>query len=287
MNKLRFILLLIISSICHCAVGQDSGDTIILRPTNVAITFDAGGVRNLDTYLSPIKYSGYHVGLSFEHLRATSFRPHKWINQVSATIGYDNIENPVGNNTMHQLLANVNWNISRRYRNVLTPNLDFFVGSHLGFDGGITYTPINSNNVCSPQIYINAGITGMVVYRFKLGKLPITARYQPTIPVIGGYYLPDYDQSFYEIYLGNYRDAMNFSWWGNRFDMENLVTADLHLGSAALRIGYRNNITTLWKNNISVQRTVHAFVLGISWESIRYNPRKGLAKNYETISSIY
>ena len=127
----------------------------------------------------------------------------------------------------------------------------------------------------------------MAVYRTRLGRLPLTLRYQATLPVVGCFFLPDYDQSFYEIYLGNYSDAVNFGWWGNRFDMDNLLTVDFHFGGTALRLGYRNEVTTLWENNISVRRTVHSAVLGVAWESIRIAPRQDLPQKVRMISAFY
>ena len=108
------------------------------------------------------------------------------------------------------------------------------------------------------------------------------------MPVAGVFFLPDYDQTFYEIYLGNYRDAINVGWWANRFDMENVLTVDLHFGAIALRVGYRNDFTTVWENNICVRRTAHSAVVGVAWESIRLVPgSRAIPENVRLISSYY
>ncbi len=285
--KRRNLIATAILSLASLLASAEQGDSVVLRPINSAVTLDLGKTRNLDTYLSPIRYEGMHIGIGYEYFRSAKFSPKKWKHNVKASLTYDKTANPMGNNTMHTLLFNTSWGMMFRKDNVWTKGLNLYGGGMVGFDGGVTYNPRNSNNVCSPHIYLYAGLTGMATYGFRLWKLPMTVRYQPSIPVIGGYYLPDYDQTFYEIYLGNYRDTMNFGWWGNRFDMENLITVDLHLGSASLRIGYRNNFTTLWKNNISVQRSVHALVVGIAWEAVFINPQKGIPQKAKTISALY
>lgn len=267
--------------------AMENADSVVLRPIDASVTFEAGSVKNLDTYLSPIQYKGSHIAIGFESMRAMKASPEKLLSQFNASISYDKTQNPVGNNTMHTLLADFGWAMQRRWRDVIIPGLNLYGGGRIGFEGGVTYNPRNSNNVCSPQIYINAGITGIASYRFKIGKLPITARYQPSIPVVGCFYLPDYDQTFYEIYLGNYGNTVNFGWWKNRFDIDNLVTADLHIGSASLRLGYRNEFTTIWENNISVRRCVHSFVIGIAWESLRINLRSGIPQKAKIISALY
>lgn len=268
------------------AVAQEA-EIPQLRPAAVAVTLDAGGAGSVDTYLSPLRYQGMHLRFGFERLRATRFQPEKWVSQIAAGVTYDMSDNPAGNNTIHSLSADADWRLMHRWNIAVAGGLSLYAGGTLGFDGGVVYNPRNSNNVCSPQIYLHAGVSGMAVWRTRLGRLPLTVRYQASVPVAGGFFLPDYDQSFYEIYLGNYADTMNFSWWGNRFDMENLLTVDFHFGTTALRLGYRNDFTTLWENNISVRRTAHSAVIGVAWESVRLNPRKTVSPQARMISAFY
>lgn len=272
---------------CLYAVADEKGDSAVLRPSDISVMFNFGGTSGFDTYLSQVRYEGMRYEIRTEFIRAAKFSPDKWIGRVEAAVSYDNTQNPVGNNTRHTLLADVGYGLMRRLCFHPLQGLDFYVGGMADFNGGVVYDPRNSNNVCSPQIYFNVGLTGMVAYRFKIGKLPVTARYQPEIPVLGVFYLPDYDQSFYEMYLGNYKDAVNFGWWKNRFDIDNLLTVDLHLGSASLRVGYRNEFTTIWENNISVRRSVHSFVFGIAWEALRINMRKGIPEKARKVQALY
>lgn len=267
--------------------GATDDDTPVARPAAVAVTLDAGGIRNTDTYLSPLQYRGMHFRFGFERLRAARFNPGNWVCQINAGLTYSRPANPKGNNMMHALAADIGWQMMRRWENIPAEGFAVYAGSAFGLQGGVTYNPRNSNNVCSPQIRTDAGITGMAVYRTRLGSLPLTLRYQAVIPVVGGFYLPDYDQSFYEMYLGNWSGAANFGWWGNRFDMTNLLTADLHFGSAALRIGYRNEFSTVWENNISVRRKVHTLVIGAAWETLCIRPRHGIPPRVRLISAFY
>lgn len=275
---------------CCCTtffLDAEETDSVKLRTTMNAVTFQSGGAHNLDTYLSPIRYSGMNLAIDYEFMRAAKFAPKEWIHQVNTRLNYDNTENPVKNNTLHALSAHVGWRMAHRRNNVAKHGLNLFFGGTFDFDGGVTYNPRNSNNVCSPSINLNIGVMGMATYNFKLGKLPLTARYQAVIPVVGCFYLPDYDQSFYEIYHGNLHDAINFGYWGNRFDITNLVTLDFRFKNATLRMGYRNECTTIWKNNISVQRTTHSLVFGVAWETIKVNYLRGLPKKAEIISALY
>ena len=286
----RAIRAVVAAMVAVFAVGADASepaDSAVLRPADISVMFNFGKNRSADTYLSQLWYEGKRMEIRTEFVRAAKFSPEKWIGRVEAAISYDNIQNLSGNNTRHTLLADVGYGLMRRLDAHPLPGLDFYAGGVAGFNGGVTYDPRNSNNVCSPQIYFNVGVTGLAVYSFKIGNLPVTARYQPEIPVLGAFYLPDYDQSFFEMYLGNYKDAVNFGWWKNRFDMDNMVTVDLHIGTASLRLGYRNEFTTVWENNISVRHSVHSFVFGIAWEALRVNLRKGIPAKAKMVQALY
>lgn len=257
------------------------------RVSTSAVTFDYGGVRNVDTYLSPLRYTGARYRIGMEYLRPARFAPVDWVHQVTAGITYENTLNPAGNNTIYTLLADARWGLAHRWRDVIVPGLSLYAGGTFGFDGGVAYDPRNSNNVCSPQVYLHLGLTGMAAYRLRIGRLPLVLRYQFFSPVVGAFYLPDYGQSFYEIYLGDCWNTVTCGYWGNRFDMENCVTVDLQLGKFALRVGYKNNFMTLWENNISMRKTVHAFVVGFSWHSLRFNPDDGISDHARMVNALY
>ncbi len=87
--------------------------------------------------------------------------------------------------------------------------------------------------------------------------------------------------------MGNHSNLAHFGWWGNRFDMENLLAADLHLGSTILRIGYRNRIASSWINNINCRDISHSLVLGIGGEFMSVGHKKRTQPATNIISSIY
>ena len=280
-----FILTLALLAGIGTAYAQ--GDTAAVRPAAVSVTLDAGGLRNLDTYLSPLRYGGQHVRVGFERFRAARFRSERRVNQIAAGIGYDHLQNPAGNNTVHTLLADFDWRMMRRWDNVFVDGLRLYAGGGMGFDGGVAYNPRNSNNVCSPQIWLNAGISGMAVYGMKLGRLPLTLRWQVVMPVAGVFFLPDYDQTFYEIYLGDRDNIVHCGWWGNRFDMRNLLAVDLHFGCTSLRIGYRGQIETSYVNNLNYHFFTHSAVIGVSGEWLTLRPGKKISDKARIISALY
>lgn len=270
-----------------CAVMAQDADTKPLRPVASMFTADVGHASVLDSYISPITYGGTAVRLGYEAQQATGFSPEHWTRQLDLGVNYSNTHNPAGNHTMHALMIDGRWGMMRRWRNVLAQGLQLMAGGSTQLSGGALYNANNSNNVVSARVHWSLGFMGQAVYNTHIKRLPITIRYQVTVPVAGVFFSPDYDEAYYEIYLGNHSNLAHFGWWGNRFDMENLLAADLHLGSTILRIGYRNRIASSWINNINCRDISHSLVLGIGGEFMSVGHKKRTQPATNIISSIY
>ena len=138
--------------------------------------------------------------------------------------------------------------------------------------GGL-YNQRNSNNPATAKAAIGLGATAMASYHLRVGRLPLTFRYQVSLPVVGAYFSPAFGQSYYEMfYIGNTGGIVQFGAWHNRVDLRNYLSVDLHLGKMALRLGYRQLMRTTHVNHIDTQVLNHMFVLGISGEIFRSAP---------------
>ena len=284
---IRFLIfMLLMAWSWQCAVAQD-GDEEPLRPVATVISAQYGHASTLDTYLSPVRYDGHAMSLNYEAQQATGFAPESWTRQLSIGIDYDYTHNPAGNHTMHSLMVDGRWGMMHRWRDVFAPGLQFQLGGATQLRGGVLYNANNSNNVVSTRINWNVGLLGQAIYNTHIKRLPITLRYQASVPVIGAFFSPDYDEASYEIYLGNHSNLAHFGWWGNRFDLDHALTADLHLGNTILRIGYRNRISTSWINNISTRDMNHYIVIGLGGEFLNIGAKNRNKLNNKVISSIY
>ena len=288
-TTLRIISALLTAVSILTARAHDSvPEPEVMRPLVSAFTIEVGSASILDTYLTPIRYHGVNTRIAYEGLRAMGFNPERWIMQGAAAVEYANVQNPAGNHTMHSLMIDAKWGMMHRWRDVLTPGLTLHLGGAPQLRGGVIYNAYNSNNPVSAKIRASLCLTAMATYHTKLCCLPITLRYQATLPAIGAFFSLDYGEAFYELYLGNTSGIVNVGWWGNRFDMENLLTADLHLGNSVLRLGYRNLIETSWVHNLNTQIFTHGFVIGISGEWLQLGARqKKLSPAVRIVSALY
>lgn len=286
---MRAITLLITLLACTAVSATESAENRhdILRPVASAYTIEIGSSHLCDTYLTPLEYKGLHTALSYERMQAMAFSPEKWIMQLRGSLSLNQSENPAGNATMWDLDFNVSWGMMRRWKIEAGPGLQLSAGGVTGINLGALYLARNGNNPVSAKAAWTVGVTGAAVYNFKISRLPVTVRYQPTLPVTGVFFSPDYGELYYEIYLGNHAGLAHGAWWGNYFRLDNLLTADLRLGATNLRIGYNCDVLSTKVNNIVSRRINHTFVLGISgaWLSL---PRSGrLSQKAKIISAIY
>jgi hypothetical protein len=155
------------------------------------------------------------------------------------------------------------------------------------FRGGILYNANNSNNVVSARINMAVGLQAAAVYTTRLFKRPLALRYQASLPIVGAFFSPEYDEAYYEIYLGNRRHLAHLGWWGSRFDMDNLVTADWHLGGTIVRLGYRCRIEKSWVSHIDTRHVTHSLVVGLGGEFLTLSPSHKLSEKARVASVLF
>lgn len=280
MKKLTFILVIFIA-----ALSARGADEETLRPVLSAYTFQAGTSHLADTYLSPLKFNGWNAGIGYERMQAMKFNPQNWVMQMRFDISVDNATARYSNADLWYAGLNFSWDMMRRWQ--LPYNLTVGIGPVAQITLGCVYNRRNGNNPASAKADFTVGATGYVAWNYRIGKLPIALRYQPTLPVTGAFFAPDYGELYYEIYLGNHRNLAHCAWWGNYFRFDNLLTLDLRLSSVSLRVGYAGNILSTKINHVVTNKFTHSFVIGVAGEWISLNPRKKLSETAKTISALY
>lgn len=278
---------LFIFSLFVCGLSYAQNVSEPLRPVFAAYTFEVGSSHMADTYISPITYSGWSGAFSYQRFQAMKFDPERWVMQLEARAEIDRGRNRADNASMWRLDLAARWGMMRRWRNVLTNGLTLAAGGSTGIEGGALYNPRNGNNPASAKLAWTVNLTGYASYSLKIGPLPVTFMYQPTLPLAGAFFSPEYDELYYEIYLGNRSGLAHFAWPGNRLALTNLVTADIRFGATSLRLGYRNLVYSSSVSNLVCNITTHAVVVGISGEWLSVNPSTSINPSSKIISAVY
>lgn len=263
------------------ASAGDNDD--VARPVASMFTLDAGQATVRDTYLTPVTYHGTNLRLGYSAMQATGFAPERWVRHLELGVEYDNVHNPVGNNTMHTAMVDASWSLMRRWR--LDHGLQLMAGGMIGARGGAIYNGKNSNNICSVKVHVGVGLAGGAVYPVRLGRLPVTLSLAASMPLVGVAYSPQYDESYYEMYVGNHSGLVHAAWPGNRLQVNSQLCADLHLGNTIVRVGMRQHTETMHINNLHTRLVNTSLVLGVGGDFM--NVTRNKPKPAHIISSMY
>lgn len=256
----------------------------VVRPVTSTYTLEAGTARLHDTYLTPLGYDGMTAAFTYQRAQAMKFDPRHWVMQLKFSVGMDHTGNPARNATLWGTGLTAEWNMTRRWR--LPHDITVAAGGGTSLNLGALYLSRNQNNPVAAKCSWTLDATGYVSWNTRLLKIPVTLRYQPTLPLTGIFFSQEYDELYYEIYLGNRRNLVHPAWWGNYFAMDNAVSADLKFGSTWLRVGYHNTLLSTKVSAITTRMVTHSFVIGISgeWLSLR---RGAIPSQSSTIISAY
>jgi hypothetical protein len=273
-----------------CAQSNDAAAIVAepLRPVLSAYTVEVGRSHIADTYLTPVKYDGWHMALHYERMQAMKFNPQQWVMQLDFQINGDHTQNFARNATMWYLDANARWSMMRRWRNIgALPKLTLGVGPGTELNVGALYLTRNGNNPVAAKAAWTVNASAYVAYDLRLGRLPVTLRYQASLPVTGAFFSPDYGELYYEIWLGNHSGLAHAAWWGNYFKLDNYLTADLRFKGTNLRIGYHNDILSTKVSGIVSERITHAVSIGITTEWLSLSSHRKSGPNTQTFSPLY
>lgn len=255
-----------------------------LCPLFTAVEFEAGGARVIDTYLSDWSYKGWDIGVSVELMKAMKLDHYNWVWQQRIGLNYGESNLAISGNGL-TIFGGLDYTFAMMRRSEMPlEGLQLYYGGHATLLGEGIYNYHGGNNPVSVKADLSLGLTGMAVYNFTLGKLPFTARYQFTLPVIGLFAQPEYGESYYEVSLGNYTNFLHCGTWGNKFDLDNRITIDMHFDNWALRVGYHNRINTTYRSNIRYQMVQHNFTIGFAGDLTSINYKK---KNSSIVRALY
>lgn len=281
---MKRILLMMMVVLPWVAMAQE--DSAVVRPVASAYEVGVGCSNITDTYLSPLEYDGLEFSLRYERRQAMKFDPERWTMRLAGAVTMDKTDNPVRNASMWYAGLDLSWGMTHRWR--LPHNLIVSAGGSTSLDVGCIYSTRNGNNPASAKAAWTVNLTGELSWSTRLAGRKLLLRYQPTIPLTGVFFAPDYGELYYEIYLGNDDGLCHAAWWGNYFKMENRVTADWYLGSnTALRLGYQGNVLSTKVNDVTTKMVSHSVVLGVSGEFMSIAPGKVPHRDSRIISAIY
>ena len=256
--------------LCACLIQANAQkDNIITRCTLYGI----GSTNILDTYLSPMEYTGPELSILRENMRKTKYLDGKVSRQSLFQAHVSMTENKVGTGSESAFLAN--WNLAYHYHFTINEKLELMVGPNLDLNGGMIYNFRNSNNPVNAKAYANLGASGMAIYHFRIKNHPFVLRYQLNLPLMGLMFSPEYGQPYYEMSIArDFGKNICFTSLHNQPSMRQFLTLDFPIRKTNLRLGYLCDIQQAKVNHLKSHAWSHSFMIGFFKHFQLVNPYK-------------
>lgn len=252
----KTILTLLLFCLCFLQANAQK-DSIITRATLYGI----GHTNLLDTYLSPMEYTGAELRVLRENRRNTKYMDSKVWRQSLFQANVSMTENKAGTGSEFSFLAN--WNLAYHYSFYKSGNLELLAGPNLDLNGGMIYNFRNSNNPVNAKAYANLDASGMAIYKFRIKEHPFLLRYQLNVPLLGLMFSPEYGQPYYEMSISkDFGKNICFTSLHNQPSLRQFLTLDFPIRKSTLRIGYVCDIQQAKVNHLKSHAWSHAFMIG-------------------------
>ena len=232
------------------------------RETTHTTMFGMGRAKHLDTYLTPMEYKGPQLSILSETHRTLRRNPHiLFTTFINGELSYT--DNPTQN--AHDIGGSIRYDAGwgRQWKDILWKGLDLTAGGMAGGTIGFLYNDRNGNNPAQARANILASAFVRADYRFKIKKQALALHYQAQLPVVGMTFMPQYGQSYYDIFeRGNYDHNIRFAHPGNTLSLRQLLTFEIPIRHSHLSVGYLSDLRQAYVNGIKQHQNSRSFVIG-------------------------
>ena len=217
---MRLYLLFCILCLLSCLpvgaqTAADSTDVPSVRPaTEHCWLWGAGSGNVLDTYLSPLEYTGPNFSLLHRTERPFSRRNQRLKVQGLYTGHLAYLHSPTDDGKEWD--AEISAAGGCLYDLYRTPHWRLAAGTLAELTGGFTYNTRGSNNPAQGRLGISLSATALAQYAFRFFRHPAKVTVQTDFQMVGAQFSPEYGQSYYEIFsLGHTSGIVHFTHPGN------------------------------------------------------------------------
>ena len=265
-NLLLRTCILLVLSLTLCA---GTARAVTLQPDSDANRYVAralrvgiGSVNRMETYLSPLEYTGTEGRFLYESRRMTRMMGGRVSVRHAVEGNFSVAHNPT--HDASYLSGDLDWQNAWHYNLSPARGLTLLLGAGTCLSVGAIYNTRNGNNPAQGKLSGDVDASAAASYSFSLFGIPLTARYQIDMPLLGLMFSPQYGQSYYEIFsLGHHKHNVCVTWPGNAPTFRNLLTLDVPIRRVGtIRLGWRADIRQSKVNDLKSHAWSSLFMLG-------------------------
>ncbi|MDR0798424.1 MAG: DUF3316 domain-containing protein [Dysgonamonadaceae bacterium] len=252
----------------------------------VALTYQSslvgiGRAKVYDSYLSPLSYSGTHIGFLFEQMKQTGLCEKKIFAQHQLNATFADAKNPAG--TAEDYAGALTYNYGLYYRFPEIKRFQFFAGGQIGGLFGMLYNSRNGNNPVDVKADFSFNLSGIAAYRMQIKQQLVNLRYQINVLVAGGLLSPEYGQSYYEIGLGEGGSYAYFASLHNRIAINQLLSVEFPFQICTLRFSFSHRFYQTNINDLQTQLIDRAIYIGLSRNFYTVRGKQSTSNHYRYV----
>lgn len=226
----------------------------------------------LDSYLSPMGYTGWHYGLGNEwwqpfrtdsRLGRTGKLDH-WAHVGRVDIAMSNYTNSARSNRFVGVQIAGGWGAFYEWR-WFDDRLRVHAGPYLDAGFNVREHANNVNKIVSLDIAVDAMAMGGVSWSFYGKKTSYRLNYLIRTNLIGFDYLPEYWESYYEITKGVPGQARCSGHW-NHNTVKHEVALDMQFPHSTWRLGAEHEFVNYGTDNLHFVRNQFSIILACRWK---------------------
>lgn len=224
-------------------------------------SLEIGGESVVDTYISPLVYDGFRLGLNGYWDRQLSSLPYDIFMDGDVAFNASFAGRASSSSRLYGAFVRGGWGMNRTF--TLPWQLSLSAGAGVGVEAGVLYLPTNGNNPASAKGYAGLHLKASLSRPFTFLKKKCRVRAEAMLPSVGIMFSPQYGQSYYEIYLGDRTGLVHCAWWGNRMRLISSLTFDIGLGPHTMTLGYSYGLLSSKVNSLNTRIISHSLSVGI------------------------
>ena len=226
----------------------------------------------LDTYLSPMGYSGMCYGLGNEWWQAFRHAPANWAHVGRADIGLTNYYNRAHTNRYLGVQLAAGWGAFYEWK-WLDDRLRVQLGPYLDVFFSVREQASNVNKMVSFDAAIDVMAMSGISWSFYGKKTSYRLSYLIRTNLIGFDYLPEYWESYYEITQGVPGQPRCSGHW-NHNTIKHQLSLDMQFSHSTWRIGAEHEWMHYGTKDLHFSHNEMRIVVGCLWKyRIRANAR--------------
>lgn len=232
------------------------------RPITRVYSLEIGSRSAYSSYLAPVNYSGFQLGLSGHFSKRMPFAPDKARMSFYGKLEFaPRMLNASRYASMMGLETEFAWTMSAFWK--LPNEITIGVGGGPELEAGGLALLKNSNNPAVPNLAAALAADAFLNWNTNIRKLPVTVSLGVRMPLIGAFYMMGYGETYYEIYMGNTSGLVHCGWPGNRQKLDIRAALQMHFGNAGLEVGYHFVFNRATANNLCYKMMTNALTIGL------------------------